>query len=685
MIDLLATPPSTDIAWQWVNAILPDDTSSPWGAALATFSTALTMFAVGLISFMTVNGIVQSAYTGKVLGERWHQIFTPLRVIVGIGLLVPVNGSFSAAHHLIKQVVARPSINLANHVWVGFVENVAGKGIPITPVSSGGSGLVLNIAEHEICAAIGNAVNRGAYGSSHPVPDAMGNEKGLGLFGYNKQISWSYGSDCGRMSFTVPDNRTAFSETRRAGVATIISVIRPIATAYGKAYADGTSPGATPETAMIAEGTGKLPAGVAEAIRAAGTAYDAAISEAARIEAVGLETEARSKLVEAAKQQGWINAGSYWRSLAQYSELTAALAGEKAENTSPRWGRMSGFENRIRDALAGLRHQIAGDQITVELSASDLAAAGDESADFLTKVLGPVTRDLGEWLSSRDPDADPMGSMISSGHAMISAAGVGVIGGAAASAGASNWLSEAVGAGGAISWLLDWSKLAIGALWLIGAAWAYVLPMLPFLFTLIAAITWASAIIEAMIAALLWSLTWLRQDNEDFAGRAQMAGLMLLFNVGLRPVLAVLSLCGSYMLLNIALGTVQKLWATAFFGATGGHIAGLSGLIVSLFLLTYIQWHLCIRVFGLIADLPDRVAQWLEVPTTGQMHEGNHTNAALAGAMALGQRSTPGALPRAQQPGKSKGGDGGDYEITSAIIQKKIPTTQATNAGKETS
>lgn len=149
---------------------------------------------------------------------------------------------------------------------------------------------------------------------------------------------------------------------------------------------------------MNAEGTGTLPAGVAEAIRAAGTAYDATISEAARIAAVGLETEARSKLVEVARQQGWINAESYWRSLAQYSELTAALAGEKAENTSPRWGRMSGFENRIRDALAGLRHQIAGDQITVELSAADLTAAGDESADFLTKVLGPVTRDLGELL-----------------------------------------------------------------------------------------------------------------------------------------------------------------------------------------------------------------------------------------------------------------------------------------------
>ncbi|WVT72156.1 DotA/TraY family protein [Sinorhizobium chiapasense] len=671
MFDLFATPDSQDIAWQWVNAILPDDTSSPWGAALATFSAALTLFACTLVGWMTVSGIVQSAYTGKVLGERWHQIFTPLRLIVGIGLIVPVAGGFSPAHHLIKQVIARPSINIANAVWVGFVESVAGHGIPITPVSSGGSGLVMDVAEHEICAAVGNAIGRGRYNSSSPIPDPHGTVEDLGIFGYQKQIVWNYGSDCGRLSVTVPDSRETFSETRRNAVATIISASRPIGDAYGKAYADGRNPAATVEAAMLSESGGRLPSGVAEAIRAAGAAYDGTIAEAARVEAVGLETEARSKLVEAAKQQGWINAGSYWRSLAQYSELTVALAGEKAENTAPRWGKMSGFESTIKDALWGLRHQITGEQISVDLTAADLAAAGDESADFLTKVLGPVTRNLGEWLASRDLDADPMGSMISSGHSMISAAGVGVMAGAAASAGASNWLSEAVGAGGAIAWLLDWSKLAIGALWLIGAAWAYVLPMLPFLFVIVAAITWAAAIIESMIAALLWSLTWLKQDSDDFAGRAQMAGLILLFNVALRPVLAVLSLCGSYVLLNAALGTVQQLWATAFFGTTGGHIAGLSGLLVSLALLTYIQWFLCLKVFGLIANLPDRVAQWLEVPTTGRMGEGDHTSAAVAGAVALSQRSTPGAIPRARRPGKDKGDDGGDYEVTAAVTSNK--------------
>ncbi|MGR9058973.1 DotA/TraY family protein [Rhizobium leguminosarum] len=680
MFDFFATPPATDIAWQWVNTILPDDAgSNPWGWALATFSSALTLLACSFIGWIIVSGIVQSAYTGKVLGERFHQIFTPLRVVLGIGLMVPVASSFSPAHHLIKQVVARPAINVANAIWYGFVEGVAGRGVPISPVASGGSGLVLDIAEHEICVAVGNAIGRGRYSSTSPLPDPLGDVEGLGIFGYQQQISWSYGSDCGRFSFTIPDNRAAFSEARRNAVATIISTIRPIATAYRKAYANGTNPAATAGAAALAESNGTLPAGVAAAIRTAGIAYDAAISQAARVEAVGLDSEARLKLVEAAKQQGWIAAGSYWRSLAQYSELTSALAGEKAENTAPRWGRMSGFENTIRAALAGLKYQITGEQIGSSLSAADLAAAGDESADFLTRVLGPLTRNVSEWLVSGKPDSDPMGAMISSGHAMISAAGVGVVAGAAAAAGSSNWIAEAVGAGGAVSFLLDWAKLAIGALWLIGVAWAYVLPLTPFFYILVAAITWASTLIESMIAVLLWSLTWLRQDDDDFAGRGQRAGLMLLFNLGLRPVLAILSLCGSYVILNVALGTVQRLWASAFFGTTGGHISGLSGLLVSLALLTYIQWFLCIRVFGLIASLPDRAAAWLEIPTTGQMGESGHMTAAVGGAVALSLRSTPGALPRVQQGGKGKGEEGGDYDVTAAIIAKK----QTPNTSKQ--
>lgn len=642
--DLWAEPAATNIAWGWVNLILPSDTSSPWGKALAVFSSALVFVATSMLAWITIMGIVQSAYTGKVLGEKFHQIWTPLRVVIGFGLLVPISGGFSPVHETLKNIFLRPAINVADAAWLVFVETVAKDGTPIMPTSAGGSGLVLDLAEHEICLAVAKAAGE-PWGYNTPFPSASGTVNSGGLFA-NPTVTWSYGRDCGAVSYTMPAEQAAFAETRRAAVSSIVTTLRTKAATYAETFRDGKSV-PTPEAALNAVSQSMLPAGLGSEIRTAGAAYDRAISEAAAAEASKVESDSRSKLVDAAKSEGWINAGSYWRSLSQISELSVALAGEKPERTAPRLDELASFEMPVRNALAALRYQITGETLQAQLSADDLAAAGDASADFLTKVLGPMTRDLGEWLSSspNGSKSDPMGDIIASGHIMITVAGTAIIGGAGVMVAASNWIAEKFGANGAAMWLLDWSKLAIGALWLIGAMRAYVLPMVPFLFIIIAAITWAAAILEAMIASLLWSLAFFKMDNGDLVGQAQRQGMMLLFNIGLRPVLAVLSLCGAYILFAVAVSTLDKLWAVAFFGQTGGHVSGLSGLLVSLALKTFILWTICVKIFGLIANLPDRVGTWFDVPSTASYGEAGHVGAMAAGAAALASRGTPGAIP----------------------------------------
>ena len=518
--DLWAEPAATNIAWQWVNLILPSDTSSPWGKALAVFSSALVFVATSMLAWITVMGIVQSAYTGKVLGEKFHQIWTPLRVVMGLGLLVPISGGFSPVHETLKNVFLRPAINVADAAWLVFVETVAKDGTPIIAASAGGSGIVFDIAEHEICLAVAKAAGE-PWGYNVPFPPASGTVNSGSLFA-NPTVTWSYGRDCGAISYTMPADQEAFAETRRAAVSSIMTTLRARAATYAESFKDGKSV-PTPEAALNAVSQSMLPAGLAAEIRSAGAAYDRAISEAAATETSKVEEASRSKLVEAAKAEGWINSGSYWRSLSQISELSVALASEKPERTAPRLDELASFETPVRNALAALRYQISGETLQAQLSADDLAAAGDASADFLTKVLGPMTRSLGVWLSS-SPDAsrsDPMGDIISSGHVMITAAGAAVLGGATVMVASSNWFSDALGAGGAATWLLDWSKLGIGVLWIIGAMRAYVLPMMPFLFIIIAAITWFAAILEAMIASLLWSLAFFKMDNGDLVGQAQ--------------------------------------------------------------------------------------------------------------------------------------------------------------------
>jgi len=642
--DLFAEPSATNWAWQWVNAILPSDTTSPWGRALAVFSSVLTIIAVNVIAWITVQGVVHSAHTGKVLGEKFHQIWAPLRVVLGLGLIVPIAGGFSPIHETIKQLVLRPAINIADATWIAFVETVAKDGTPIIAASAGGSGLVLDLAEHEICLAVARAAGK-SWGYSTPLPSATGELHSGGMFS-NPVVTWSYGRDCGSMSYTMPAEQTTFAEARRNAMAGLVTALRVKAATYAETFKDGRLI-PTPEAAMNAVTQSMLPPGLAAEIRTAGAAYDKALSEAAAAEASKVESDSRSKLVDAAKAQGWMNAGSYWRSLSQISELTIALATEKPERTAPRLDQLASFEAPVRNALDTLRYQISGEQLQASLTADDLAAAGDASADFLTKILGPLTRNLGEWLSS-SPDAsktDPMGDIISGGHVMIAAAGTAIVAGGAVMVASSNWFADALGAGGAASWLLDWSKLAIGALWLIGAMRAYVLPMIPFLFVIIAAITWAAAILEAMIASLLWGLAFLKLDNGDFIAQGQRQGLMLLFNVALRPALAVLSLCGGYLLFAVSVSTLNALWPTAFYGQTGGHIAGLSGLIVSLALQTFILWTVCIKIFGLIANLPDRVGAWFDVPSNAHYGEAGHVGAMAAGAAAIASRGTPGAIP----------------------------------------
>lgn len=426
--DLLGTPSQHDIAWSWVTAILPSDTSSPYGAALGTFASTMTFLASLLLGFHIVVGIVQSAYHGKVLGEKYHQIWAPLRVVIGFGLLIPLASGFSSAHYGLRDLVVLPGTNQGNMIWVTYADEVAMNETPIIARPSGGSKLVLDILEHEICAAVTNAAGN-IWGFSQPVPPANGEEVGAGLFfGSNDRVQWNYGQDCGRLSFGLISDRPNFSATRRTAVGQIVSAVRAQAGVYADLFKrqDTTL---SPDQAMAGVIGGALPVGLAQKIREMGTAYDAAIAQAAKADVAEVATESRSRLVEAARQDGWINAGAYWYGLAQISELTNALTGEQAEQVAVRYGEgNTGFERNVRAAIDTLRYQIAGEEARVGLTANDLAAAGDESSSFISRALAPLTRGIGEWLASRDETADPIARMISDGHAMMNTASSVIIG-----------------------------------------------------------------------------------------------------------------------------------------------------------------------------------------------------------------------------------------------------------------
>lgn len=640
MIDLLAEPLLTNLAWQWVSAVLPPDGSSPWGRTLQVFTSVL-FFLAGLgLSYGVVSGIVSSAYTGKVLGDRWHQIWTPLRIVLGLGLLCPMPATgFSSVHYILRDVVARGGINLADSAWNTFVGVVAGDGVPIVPVSENGSTVAMAILRHEICAAVYNRAGS-MWGWEIPLPDASGKVADLGVAGYDKQVVWSYGSTCGRFSYTVPDGRAAFANARRKAVSAMVTAFRAEAIRYARLAAE-TSGISSADGMTNAVSAKLLSPTLVQDLRAAGAKFDIVIADAAKAEAATMDTASRSELVEAAKNQGFLAAGMYWRGLAQISELTTSLTNERLDDTAPRVD--GDFGQAIDQAFSALALQVLSEAERVNLTANDFSSAGDESADFLTKLLAPVARSMAEWAatSGADDEADAMSGLISSGHAMIATAWtvIGIGAGAAAFAGSA--ITKLFGAAG-VDWLLDWTKWVVGALMILGSLRAYVIPMMPFVFMFMAGMATLAAIMEAMIALPLWCMRWMRMENGgDFGGESVRMGLLLTINIALRPVLAVLALCAAYPVFDATLGTLDKLWPTAFLGQTGGHVVGLMGFIVMTAMHMYLVWFTCMKGFGQIWSLPDRVLAWTGQPGSGG--ESSMASAAMGGMLAVAGR---GGMPK---------------------------------------
>ena len=640
MIDLLAEPSSTNLAWQWVSAVLPADTSSPWGMTLGVFTSALFFLGCLGVSYGVVSGIVSSAYTGKVLGDKWHQIWTPLRIVVGLGLLYPMPSTgFSSVHYLLRDVVARGAINLADATWLTFVDVVAGDGVPIVPISSSGSTVAMAVLKHEVCAAVYNRAGS-KWGWEASVPTVLGEEAGSGAAGYGQTVTWNYGPTCGRFSYSVPEGRVEFSNSRRAAVAEIISAIRPEAQRYARLAAETTGI-FSPEGMTQAISTSILSPNLVQDIRKAGASFDTMIANAAGAEVASVDTDSRSKLVAAAKSDGWLAAGMYWRNLSQVSELTTSLTNERLDDTAPRVD--GDFGQAIDRAFSALRLQVSGEAERASLSANDFASAGDESADFLTKLLAPVARSMAQWAAtSGDSEADAMSSLISSGHAMIAAGWGAIAAGGGVMVASSNWLSSSVGAGGATAWFMDWSKWVTGAIMILGALRAYVIPMMPFIFVIMAGMATLAALMEAMIALPLWCIRWLRMDNGgDFAGESVRMGLLLIVSLALRPVLAVLALTAAYPVFDVTLGTIDRLWPMAFLGQSGGHVVGLVGFVVMTGMQMFLVWYACMKGFGQIWSLPDRVLAWVGQPGSGG--EASMAAGAFGGMIAVAGR---GGMPR---------------------------------------
>lgn len=93
---------------------------------LKMYSTAVLVFATFLLLYHIIMLIVESAWSGKPL-EGANQIWGPLRLVIAIGLLVPVSNGLNSGQYITIQI-AKIGSSLATNVWGAFSTALNDKG-----------------------------------------------------------------------------------------------------------------------------------------------------------------------------------------------------------------------------------------------------------------------------------------------------------------------------------------------------------------------------------------------------------------------------------------------------------------------------------------------------------------------------------------------------------------------------
>jgi len=104
--------------------------SSGLGGMLALYSNAILIFAGVCVLWIIISAVAETARTGIPLGKQFNHIWAPIRLVIALGLLVPLGSGLNSGQY-IALYLAKWGSKQATSVWSAFATQM------ITPVSVG--------------------------------------------------------------------------------------------------------------------------------------------------------------------------------------------------------------------------------------------------------------------------------------------------------------------------------------------------------------------------------------------------------------------------------------------------------------------------------------------------------------------------------------------------------------------
>jgi conjugal transfer/type IV secretion protein DotA/TraY len=126
---------------KWIGDLFPyqlpraGDVHAVLGEMLNIYNTGMLVLASIIALWSIVQYVAETAHSGEIGGKRHGSFYAPLRLVIAIGLLVPISHGYNTAQVIIVQL-AHAGSGLANSVWKQFVPYAASNDFDL-PLSRG--------------------------------------------------------------------------------------------------------------------------------------------------------------------------------------------------------------------------------------------------------------------------------------------------------------------------------------------------------------------------------------------------------------------------------------------------------------------------------------------------------------------------------------------------------------------
>ncbi len=620
----------------------------------------LAVLAIGGVLFLynATVGLLQTAHEGEVLGRRWSSLWAPLRVLFAAGLLAPVPnlGGYNAIQGGIAWLV-KGSTSVASEIWGHGVQLILSGEIPVIGMHSmHDDGLFKSVYRNQLCARIAN-FQLEAAGS--PLRVTFREARSGGVRTVVSSIDGKRNNICG--SYEIPETPRYIERLDAADAKAVEQVFNDL-------HLDALSMLIGSADQIIVKqwpaliGTAGLPDIGPDIQRAVSSARNHVAEGNRRIMRIvsgyGGESGAARRVLEnfitggdcegpvdevggngICFGEGWLGAGNWYMTIARLNSEAMGLLNATVSVVESRY--ISAEANRLNRSIvlaadapgwvqrlfsssnankylqtqeairiwsaaneamenASIQLALAGFRLSHDVIEEAAISAESGMLGRIWKVsFAPGIETMIENFSPSRWGDDPIIGIVNMGNWYLDVAGTLLFGSVAVS-----FLSSSIAS--VVTFLVAAPLAAVGI------SQSFILPLLPFVYWVLAVVGYFLLVVEAVVASSVWALSHLRLDGEGISGEPGRQGWLMLLALLLTPALMVLGYFAGMALFRIASGLLDYGMYHAMSALVNASpLVGIFGLIATGFLVVMVQVAIIERSFSLVSEFPGRVLGWI--------------------------------------------------------------------------